>query len=80
MSGNADNTSMHFKPLNELKVELGELGYSVRQWSAKAGLPWQRVYTKLANERTLRIFEYEQLLNAYEQIKGEVRGTKRQET
>jgi hypothetical protein len=80
LSENTDTGTPQFKPLNQLKIELSDMGYSVRQWAAAAGLPWQRVYSKLNNERTLRMYEYRQLLVAFEQMKGEHNGTEGQAT
>ena len=69
-----DNT----KTLKELKNEAKSLGYGVRKWAAMAGLPWQSVYRKIENERSLRHSEYQRLVAAIEQMKGGTGGTERQ--
>jgi hypothetical protein len=68
------------KSLKELKNEAKQLGYGVRKWSALAGLPWQSVYRKIENERSLRVTEYDQLAAAVERMKGEKNGHQRQES
>jgi len=57
------------KTLKQLKNEAKDLGFGVRKWAAMAGLPWQVVYRRLGNEKTVRLSEYLSLEKAVEQMK-----------
>ena len=59
------------KSLRELKNEAKGFGYGPRKWAELAGLPWQTVYKRIANERSCRLFEYDRLAAAVDKMKSE---------
>jgi hypothetical protein len=70
-SPDRDTVPKHRKSLKELKSEADDLGYGPRKWAALAGIPWQTVYKRLANERSCRLFEYDRLAAAVDKMKSE---------
>lgn len=65
--------SKQVNALEELKQQVLDTGFTVREWAADAGLPWQSVYRRIANPLSTRFGEYEKLLKSMERLKKKAR-------